>query len=69
MANWKEGAKRLRENQEKNQRDYAKQATKSEERIMFLKRIEDEKARQLSNARRKRNFETPIESKYSEKEL
>lgn len=66
MSNWKEMAKRLRGNQEKNQRDYAKQATKSEKRIRFLKQIEDEKTRQLSSKRRKRNFETQIKSESRE---
>ena len=57
MSNWKDMAKRLRKNQERNLNDYAKQSSKSEERIEFLKQIEDEKAKVLSNSRRKRNFE------------
>ena len=43
MQNWKDMAKRLRKNQERNLNDYAKQSSKSEERIKFLKQIEDEK--------------------------
>ena len=50
-------AKRLRKNQERNLNDYAKQSSKSEERMEFLKQIEDEKAKILSSSRRKRNFE------------
>ena len=44
MQNWKDMAKRLRENQERNLNDYAKQSSKSEERMGFLKQIEDEKS-------------------------
>ena len=50
-------AKRLRKNQERNLNDYAKQSSKSEERMEFLKQIEDEKAKILSSSRRKRDFE------------
>ncbi len=57
MSNWKDMAKRLRKNQERNLNDYAKQSSKSEERIEFLKQIEDEKEKVLSNSRRKRDFE------------
>ena len=57
MSNWKDVAKRLRKNQERNLNDYAKQSSKSEERIEFLKQIEDEKAKVLSSSRRKRDFE------------
>ncbi len=57
MSNWKDMAKRLRKNQERNLNDYAKQSSKSEERMEFLKQIEDEKAKILSSSRRKRNFE------------
>ena len=57
MSNWKDMAKRLRKNQERNLDDYAKQSSKSEERMEFLKQIEDEKAKILSSSRRKRNFE------------
>ena len=57
MSNWKDVAKRLRKNQERNLNDYAKQSSKSEERIEFLKQIEDEKEKVLSNSRRKRDFE------------
>ena len=57
MANWKDMAKRLRKNQERNLNDYAKQSSKSEERIEFFKKIEDEKAKVLSSSRRKRDFE------------
>ena len=57
MSNWKDMAKRLRKNQERNLNDYAEQSSKSEERIEFLKQIEDEKAKVLSSSRRKRNFE------------
>ena len=57
MSNWKDMAKQLRKNQERNLNDYAKQSSKSEERIEFLKQIEDEKAKILSNSRRKRNSE------------
>ena len=57
MSNWKDMAKRLRKNQERNLNDYAKQSSKSEERMEFLKQIEDEKAQILSSSRRKRNFE------------
>ena len=57
MSNWKDMAKRLRKNQERNLNDYAEQSSKSEERIEFLKQIEDEKAKVLSISRRKRNFE------------
>ena len=57
MSNWKDMSRRLRKNQERNLNDYAKQSSKSEERIEFLKQIEDEKAKVLSNSRRKRNFE------------
>ena len=57
MANWKDMAKRLRKNQERNLNDYAKQSSKSEERIEFLKQIEDEKAKILSSSRKKRDFE------------
>lgn len=35
MSNWKDMAKRLRKNQEKNLRDYAKQYSSSEERKNF----------------------------------
>ena len=59
MSNWKDMAKRLRKNQERNLNDYAKQSSKSEERIEFLKQIEDEKAKVLSSTRRKRNYEKP----------
>ncbi len=57
MSNWKDVAKRLRKNQERNLNDYAKQSSKSEERIEFLKQIENEKAKVLSSSRRKRDFE------------
>lgn len=57
MSNWKDMAKRLRKNQERNLNDYAKQSSKSEERMEFLKQIEDEKAKILSSSRRKRDFE------------
>ncbi len=57
MSNWKDMAKRLRKNQERNLNDYAEQSSKSEERIEFLKQIEDEKAKVLSSSRRKRDFE------------
>ena len=57
MSNWKDMAKRLKKNQERNLNDYAKQSSKSEERIEFLKQIEDEKAKVLSSSRRKRDFE------------
>ena len=57
MSNWKDMAKRLRKNQERNLKDHAKQDSKSEERIEFLKQIEDEKAKVLSSSRRKRDFE------------
>ena len=57
MANWKDMAKRLRKNQERNLNDYAKQSSKSEERMEFLKQIEDEKAKILSSSRKKRDFE------------
>ena len=57
MSNWKDVAKRLRKNQERNLNDYAKQSSKSEERIEFLKQIEDEKAKILSSSRKKRDFE------------
>ena len=57
MSNWKDMAKRLKKNQERNLNDYAKQSSKSEERIKFLKQIEDEKAKVLSSSRRKRDFE------------
>ena len=63
MSNWKDMAKRLRKNQEKNLNDYAKQSSKSEERIEFLKQIENEKAKVLSSTRRKRNYETPANQK------
>ena len=59
MSNWKDMAKRLKKNQERNLNDYAKQSSKSEERIKFLKQIEDEKAKVLSSTRRKRNYEKP----------
>ncbi len=59
MSNWKDMAKRLRKNQERNLDDYAKQSSKSEERMEFLKQIEDEKAKILSSSRRKRNYEKP----------
>ena len=59
MSNWKDMAKRLRKNQERNLNDYSKQSSKSEERIEFLKQIEDEKAKVLSSTRRKRNYEKP----------
>lgn len=59
MSNWKDMAKRLRKNQERNLNDYAKQSSKSEERMEFLKQIEDEKAKVLSSTRRKRNYEKP----------
>ena len=57
MSNWKDMSRRLRKNQERNLNDYAKQSSKSEERIEFLKQIEDEKAKVLSSSRRKRDFE------------
>ena len=57
MSNWKDMAKRLRKNQERNLNDYAEQSSKSEERIEFLKQIQDEKAKVLSSSRRKRDFE------------
>ena len=57
MSNWKDMAKQLRKNQERNLNDYAKQSSKSEERMEFLKQIEDEKAKVLSSSRRKRDFE------------
>ena len=57
MQNWKDMAKRLRKNQERNLNDYAKQSSKSEERIEFLKQIEDEKAKILFSSRKKRDFE------------
>lgn len=63
MSDWKDMAKRLRKNQERNLSDYPKQFSKSEERIKFLEEIEVEKARVLSNARRKRNIETPTSQK------
>ena len=49
MSNWKDMAKRLRKNQERNLNDYAMHSSKSEERIEFLKQIEDEKAKVLSS--------------------
>lgn len=67
MSNWKDMAKRLRKNQERNSSNFAKQSSKSEKRIEFLKQIEDEKAKVLSSARRKRSFETPTNQKGFEK--
>ena len=49
MSNWKDMAKRLRKNQERNLNDYAEQSSKSEERIEFLKQIENEKAKVSSS--------------------
>ena len=63
MSNWKDMAKRLRKNQERNLGDFAKQSSKSEERIKFLKQIEDEKAKALSSSKRKRNYEKPTNQK------
>lgn len=63
MSNWKDMAKRLRKNQEKNLGDYAKQYSSSEERRKFLEQIEDEKAKALSNTRRKRNYESLMNEK------
>ena len=63
MSNWKDMAKRLRKNQEKNLRDYDKQYSSSEERRKFLEQIGDEKAKALSNTRRKRNYESPMNEK------
>ena len=37
MSNWKDMAKRLRKNQERNLNDYAKQSSKSQEKMDFLK--------------------------------
>ena len=59
MSNLKDMAKILRKNQERNLNDYVKQSSKSEERIEFFKKIEDEKAKVLSSTRRKRNYEKP----------
>ena len=59
MSNWKDMAKRLRKNQERNLNDYSKQSSKSEKRMEFLKQIKDEKAKVLSSTRRKRNYEKP----------
>ena len=56
MSNWKDMAKRLRKNQERNLGDFAKQSSKSEERIKFLRQIEDKKAKVLSSTRKKRNY-------------
>lgn len=67
MPDWKEMAKRLRKNQEENLKNYSKQASQAERRANFLKEIEDEKAKALSNTRRKRNFETPTSQKGFEK--
>ena len=67
MSNWKDMAKRLRKNQERNLGDFAKQSSKSEERIKFLKQIEDEKAKALSSSKRKRNYETPTNQKSFER--
>ena len=67
MSNWKDMAKRLRKNQERNLGDFAKQSSKSEERIKFLKQIEDEKAKALSSSKRKRNYETPTNQKAFER--
>ena len=63
MPNWKDMAKRLRKNQERNLGDYAKQYSSSEERRKFLEQIEDEKSKALSNKRRKRNYEPPMNEK------
>ena len=64
MSNWKDMAKRLRKNQERNLNDYAEQSSKSEERIEFLKQIEDEKAKVLSSTRKKnKNYETTANQK------
>ena len=63
MSNWKDMAKRLKKNQERNLNDYAKQSSKSEERIKFLKQIEDEKAKVLSSSKRKKNYETQTNQK------
>ena len=57
MSNWKDSAKRLRENQERNLRNHEKQYSKAEERKKFFKQMEVEQAKVLSNSRRKRNFE------------
>ena len=57
MSNWKDMAKRLRKNQERNLGDFAKQSSKSEERIKFLKQKKKKKAKVLSSSRRKRDFE------------
>ena len=69
MSNWKDMAKRLRKNQERTLLDYAKQDSKSEKRIKFLKEIEDEKAKVLSNTRRKRNFEKQTDQKGYDREI
>lgn len=69
MLDWKDMAKRLRKNQERTLLDYAKQDSKSEKRIKFLKEIEDEKAKVLSNTRRKRNFEKQTDQKGYDREI
>ena len=69
MLDWKDMAKRLRKNQERTLLDYAKQDSKSEKRIKFLKEIEDEKAKVLSNTRRKRNFEKQTDQKGHDREI
>ena len=67
MSNWKDMAKRLRENQERNLSDYEKQYSKAEERKKFFKQMEVEQAKVLSNSRRKRNFEKTTVQKDFEK--
>ena len=67
MSNWKDMAKRLRENQERNLSDYEKQYSKADERKKFFKQMEVEQAKVLSNSRRKRNFEKTTVQKDFEK--
>lgn len=57
MSNWKDMAKQLRKNQERNLRDQEKQYSKAEERRKLLEQMHVEQAKVLSNSRRKRNSE------------
>ena len=60
MSNWKDMAKWLRKNQERNLNDYAKQSSKSQEKMDFLKQIEDEKQKYYLVQEKKRDFEKLI---------
>ena len=63
MSDWKEMAKRLNENQQRNLKNYAEQDFQANIRIKSIEELNRQTSEALSRARRKRSFEITPDSK------